>query len=30
MELETVEVQFKRERKGYYLNKDNLDIKVGD
>jgi cell fate regulator YaaT (PSP1 superfamily) len=30
MELETVEVQFKRERKGYYLNKDNLDIKLGD
>ncbi len=30
MELETVEVQFKRERKGYYINKDNLDIKVGD
>lgn len=30
MELETVEVRFKRERKGYYLNKDNLDIKVGD
>lgn len=30
MELEIVEVQFKRERKEYYLNKDNLDIKVGD
>ena len=30
MELEIVEVQFKRERKEYYFNKDNLDLKVGD
>lgn len=30
MELEIVEVQFKRDRKGYYINKDNLDLKVGD
>ena len=30
MELEIVEVQFKRERKEYYINKDNLDLKLGD
>ena len=30
MESEIVEVQFKRERKGYYLNKDNLDLKIGE
>jgi cell fate regulator YaaT (PSP1 superfamily) len=30
MEPGTVEVQFKRERRGYYLNQDNLDLKLED
>ena len=30
MEPGIVEVQFKRERRCYYLNQDNLDLKVGD
>ncbi|HUU30456.1 MAG TPA: regulatory iron-sulfur-containing complex subunit RicT [archaeon] len=30
MDAEIVEVQFKRERKEYYLNKNDLELKIGD